>query len=889
MRAWLGWVIGLATVVGLAVPSVAFASAPGVNGDVAIDVTERDPGPPASVNNFTWLAAHDGSGLHRTGGPFPFQSYAPIRAVFSPDGTRVASTDQSRDSDNLVVIALATGKPLARPGPGIGALDAAWSPDGRRLAFEGVDPATGLSHIYVAPADGSAAPTVIASGSATTSADGGSSREDTRDPTWTQDGAEVVFVRSILISHPTGPADGAEQVRAVSPSGTGLRDLTPLVFQSADSGRTRLDVPDVAGSTVVAARTKTTCSPASCTSIFDIVTLPLAGGALTAITSPGDISLLPGVSPDGTRVLYSHVLTAAGGPAFEVREVHIDGTGDRRFAVDPAWDFLGRATWLPEQCRDTNGNGNPDDDGDGLCDNWETTGIDSDGDGTIDLDLPAMGADPRHRDVFVELDFMAPHQLEQLAVDVVVQAFADAPPVNPDGTSGIALHVDNGPGSVMDPRTGALWGARSRQDAVPHVDVLGTVAPSGTYEWGEFDLLRAAHFDAEREPAFHYAISGHGYGSPTEHSSGIARGIGGSDLLITLGAGCGPSDCTFGVNHQAGTFMHELGHNLGLRHGGTDDVNRKPNYLSIMNYAFQFTGLPRLSGPASFDYSRFAVQLDESALAESNGFGFAANDPISDFVTVGRCPTQPTQPQPWPFSGSLDFNCDANITTTGTVASDTNLDGTRTKLTGSQDWPRLLFKGGSIGSLGAAPRLLTSDRIEPPVEELLQDKQAIDDYLAARRTPPTPTGPGAPSPPPAAGGAARRGPPTLSRLRLGRKAFRARTHGQSIAGSGAVVVTYTLSAAGPVRFLVERSLAGRRQGSSCVAPRRAPRGRPCARQVRLHGSFAHAGHAGANHFTFTGRLANHALPPGRYRLVAVPLASDGTAGTPQHVPFRILR
>jgi hypothetical protein len=33
-------------------------------------------------------------------------------------------------------------------------------------------------------------------------------------------------------------------------------------------------------------------------------------------------------------------------------------------------------------------------DGDGLLDSWETNGLDADGDGTIDVDLPAMGADP---------------------------------------------------------------------------------------------------------------------------------------------------------------------------------------------------------------------------------------------------------------------------------------------------------------------------------------------------------------------------------------------------------------------------------------------------------------------------------------------------------------
>jgi hypothetical protein len=36
-----------------------------------------------------------------------------------------------------------------------------------------------------------------------------------------------------------------------------------------------------------------------------------------------------------------------------------------------------------------------------------------------------------------------------------------------------------------------------------------------------------------------------------------------------------------------GTVMHEMGHNLGLKHGGTDDINCKCNYISLMNYQGQ--------------------------------------------------------------------------------------------------------------------------------------------------------------------------------------------------------------------------------------------------------------------------------------------------------------
>ena len=56
-------------------------------------------------------------------------------------------------------------------------------------------------------------------------------------------------------------------------------------------------------------------------------------------------------------------------------------------------------------CTDPDGDGNPDSDGDGLCDTWETTGIDADDNGTIDLTLP--NASPTHKDLYVELDTMA--------------------------------------------------------------------------------------------------------------------------------------------------------------------------------------------------------------------------------------------------------------------------------------------------------------------------------------------------------------------------------------------------------------------------------------------------------------------------------------------------
>src|SRR5262249_11742930 len=47
-----------------------------------------------------------------------------------------------------------------------------------------------------------------------------------------------------------------------------------------------------------------------------------------------------------------------------------------------------------------------DSDGDNIPDQWEKTGYDADGDGIVDVDLKALGADPFRRDVLVEVDVM---------------------------------------------------------------------------------------------------------------------------------------------------------------------------------------------------------------------------------------------------------------------------------------------------------------------------------------------------------------------------------------------------------------------------------------------------------------------------------------------------
>ena len=46
------------------------------------------------------------------------------------------------------------------------------------------------------------------------------------------------------------------------------------------------------------------------------------------------------------------------------------------------------------------------------------------------------------------------------------------------------------------------------------------------------------------------------------------------------------------TNQKAATFMHELGHNLDLKHGGSANTPPcKPNYFSVMNQLYEFAGI----------------------------------------------------------------------------------------------------------------------------------------------------------------------------------------------------------------------------------------------------------------------------------------------------------
>ncbi|MEM7142734.1 MAG: hypothetical protein AAF548_17055 [Actinomycetota bacterium] len=331
---------------------------------------------------------------------------------------------------------------------------------------------------------------------------------------------------------------------------------------------------------------------------------------------------VPVVSAGGERgdefpslgVLAATVTTPAGsdpGGALAC-VVEPDTDGDRL----PDWAETGTGTFVDPTDTGTD----PllaDTDDDGLTDGEEILGT------PLGLSLAALGANPLRATVLVEIDWMddddecGPHSHRPTPAGIarVQSAFAAAPTANPDGTTGIDLVVDYGQGGVFQ-------GGNLIPDAIAPIGSI-----NGGVSGSEFAAIKAEHFSPVREGYFHYSLHIHRYNTSSD-SSGQAE-VFGDDLIVSL-------YCFDVEPFTSSTFMHELGHNLGLRHGGVISTNWKPNYNSIMNYRFQFSGIDAETGPGAcdalgddiLDYSRDTrVAIDENAVDESAGVcGTAAVD-----------------------------------------------------------------------------------------------------------------------------------------------------------------------------------------------------------------------------------------------------------------------
>lgn len=301
---------------------------------------------------------------------------------------------------------------------------------------------------------------------------------------------------------------------------------------------------------------------------------------------------------------------------------------------------------------------NGDVDLDGIPDGVERFGV-LNATGAPVASIQLQGADPCRKNVLVEIDFMEnatathTHRPKQEALDMVKAAFDNAP-VNSVGASmcpyagfpaktfGIGLIID-----VDDPIQERA--TITFQQVVPTADL-------------SFEDARDANFDFAKAPYFRYSLWVHDLEVNTT-ASGIGE-LSGNDFIVSLGSW---TNQTGTVLQQAGTLMHELGHTLGLDHGGGDPNNFKPNYLSVMSYVFQTVGVLRANGTGVMDYSRIALpQLDETLLNENLGI---QGTPL--LLTRWSCPQAETR-NAGRADRPLDWNCDGTFTTP--VEADINED-----------------------------------------------------------------------------------------------------------------------------------------------------------------------------------------------------------------------
>jgi len=301
-------------------------------------------------------------------------------------------------------------------------------------------------------------------------------------------------------------------------------------------------------------------------------------------------------------------------------------------------------------------------DGDGFLDGMELFGLDVDGDGVVDLDLPGLGADPCRKTLATEIDYMdssitgIDHKPLPGTLTALTDAFDAAPiPVAtgcslagfPTAPRGVNLLID------ID-------------DAVPEQ------AGKFSFANGNFEPTRADYFDERLLPYVYYSLWIHarmsGSDYPTESTvGGQCCRDGGS--IISLG------NWPKTVEREAITFMHEFGHALGLEHGGSEKVNLKPNYLSIMNYWFG-SGLTDSADPSTLilDYSREALpSLDETALVE---------EPLSDSTLVTAWFDSDFDKQTGPLNQPFDWDGDGTI---GVVTDPVDLNGDSRCVTDGSD------------------------------------------------------------------------------------------------------------------------------------------------------------------------------------------------------------
>ncbi len=314
-----------------------------------------------------------------------------------------------------------------------------------------------------------------------------------------------------------------------------------------------------------------------------------------------------------------------------------------------------------------------DSDGDGLPDKWEEKGYDANGDGTVDIDLPALGANKYRKDIFVEVDWIDGADPNNAIWASIESAFTNAPILNSDGSTGITIHIDRG-------QAGAGGGGNEipfvEYIYFPHFGINAALDPATDDIESVYDL-KATHFNANRLNIYRYCIFGWNEATGMGYS-GWSEGFTCNDFIVTF-ANWGAA--WYNASRQTGTFIHELGHSLNLHHGGAENLNYKPNYNSLMGYTGMFNTPSQFNGididcnlgniHFIYTYSQgMRADLNENCLNENNG--------VCDGSNID-----------WDADGNNSENC---------VSISINSDAAKQVLKDYSDWANIIIPYRGTGS-----------------------------------------------------------------------------------------------------------------------------------------------------------------------------------------------
>ena len=335
-----------------------------------------------------------------------------------------------------------------------------------------------------------------------------------------------------------------------------------------------------------------------------------------------------------------------------------------------------------------------------------------------------MGARTGKRDIFIELDRMdstdAGINPIKESLQMVVKAFA---------SKGINVAFDAG-NSFSQTFSVDNFNLNQGSNIVPYekcVTFNQTTCSSNIsdkrslYDWKEENM------DLRRRSIFHYLLmansqenDGSGNGS-----SGLAE-VNGNDLITSLGSAFSGTLNTVQINYitnfQALTIMHELGHNLGLRHGGNEDVNYKPNYWSIMNYVY---GRGLDPDPTSMSaYQRWRNSKGDQTPLTCDLFASICGKPSEFIINYSNGTSSPLDENALLESANIgrgsnsgsyaDWNLNGTLDSTA-ISKDLNGDGIKSILKDYDDWSNinLPFARSYQGNSGPSINNKTSKPIDP--------------------------------------------------------------------------------------------------------------------------------------------------------------------------------